>query len=519
MDWSLDAKAAAAAAAAADGMQISTPALQSVVLAVFSQPSSTFAWGGLPTALFHHVCSFLCLPIYDTLLSMSAVCRHWSQLLDGGDSAGFDCWRFVPPLTLQPRHFGLLIHGERKVLLPAVATALHSLRHIRSIVFSFTGRPTAGYSPYFAPFTVVAPSSAPSLTASDRPLASRSSLEQLSIDLRDVVWEQEPTDAELFSASLSHCLLRCPPLRSFELRPERGQWWPIIPTPAALRRLASGRLVHAELEAAALSAMVWADEPEPTRPWKGAVSLRSLVLHSPHLTEPNTQLMALCLALPSLTQLHLPEYHSSDAIQYIMEQLGSHLAFLRLTSSFTSQRSAVMQCTALQSLYLRMGSSAQDIGQVLDCLPLLPQLVELSIVEGRGVRGRAADGVPVVLPLLPSLTYLHLRFTKLVVALQPALVSPLDPTVALPPSLLYLSLALPAAQTEGLLSSLPADCPQLTHCHISSTDDESAQWSQQLHALRSALGTAVWCDSEDVVEQHRLDRRWQRGAGLRLLEY
>ena len=33
-------------------------------------------------------------------------------------------------------------------------------------------------------------------------------------------------------------------------------------------------------------------------------------------------------------------------------------------------------------------------------------------------------------------------------------------------------------------------------------------------ALREQLGAAVWCDSEEAVEQQRLDKRWQREMGV-----
>ena len=471
-------------------------------------PHPTSGWSGLPAALFQHVCSYLTLPVYDTLLRMLSVCRQWSHTLNSGDSTGFDCWRSVPTLNLRPHHDCLVIHGNRTVPLSAAQTSLYSLRRVHAVNFSFVDCPADKYSFFLDPLTSA---------------RSRVSLQRLCIDMRDELQSPfyshlQKSNIELLSASLSHYLLHCPPLRSFELYPERGQWRPIVPSSAALRRLCSGPLVHLELEGAALAAMVWADRVEPTRPWK-AKTLQSLVLHSPHIVEPSMALLALCLGLPSLTHLHLTEYHTASAVRYAIRPMGSRLTFLRLTSMIPSQLFAE-QCGALQSLYLKVGSQAQNsIERVQDCLPLLPQLSELTLVEGRGVRSERAVDCVLMLPPLPRLTYLQLRFTMLVVALHFA-PDPANSSATLPPSLACLSVKLHAVPLDHLLSTMTGDCAQLTHCHISCTDDGEARvpWTQRLQVLQSKIDIGVWC-GEVEVEAQRLDRRWQRSMGLHLSEY
>ena len=475
-------------------------------------PLLTAGWNKLPAVLFQHICSFAPLPVYDTLLHLSGVCRLWSQRLDGGNSTGLDCWRLVPALKLTPRRSGLHIDGHTRLVLPPslVSAALHSLRRLRSVVLSLAGCPGSDYELYLAPFA----------RSADATYGSR--VEQFTIDLRDDLHSLSSVQVDRLSIALSVFLQRCPPLESFALIPERGQWRPTVPSVAALRRLCSGPLRHLELEAAALAAMVWADKLEPTRPWKRAASLQSLILHSPYISEPNRPLMALSHALPSLTHLHLPEYHDDAAVQYIMQQLGQRLSFLRLNNILPSLPSAVRCCTALQSLYLRIGSSAQDhLESVIHSLPLLPQLHQLTVVESRGVRVDPSKSIALRLPADCALAFLQLRFTVTKVALQLA-PDDADTAAALPPSLLCLSLRLQVGDVQSVVAQLASGGgSQLTHCHISASgDDEQAEeWTQRLAALQNKLGAGVWCESEEAVEQHRLDRRWQHSMGLHLLDY
>ena len=99
-----------------------------------------------------------------------------------------------------------------------------------------------------------------------------------------------------------------------------------MPTITALRHVGgSGRLLYLDLSAAVLSAMVWGDNVEATRPWRGARTLQSLVLNSSYHHEPIMALMAL-RALPSLTHLYLPlTVLSNTTLDSFVQHLGPRL--------------------------------------------------------------------------------------------------------------------------------------------------------------------------------------------------
>ena len=50
-------------------------------------------------------------------------------------------------------------------------------------------------------------------------------------------------------------------------------------------------------------------------------------------------------------------------------------------------------------------------------------------------------------------------------------------------------------------------------------EEEHDSWTEKEQALRGRLDAAVWCESEKAVEQQRLDRRWQREAGVEVWKY
>ena len=84
------------------------------------------------------------------------------------------------------------------------------------------------------------------------------------------------------------------------------------------------------------------------------------------------------------------------------------------------------------------------------------------------------------------------------------------------------------ALTDTLLSAVPAQCPQLTHCHVGVIDpsqrgsrkwNQSALWTQRLQPLRAQLDATVWCETLEDVEQQRLDKRWRRQVSVRVRQY
>ena len=187
---------------------------------------------------------------------------------------------------------------------------------------------------------------------------------------------RSPSDCWQLGVALERCLLRCPPVRSMSFLTD------VVPSPRALRHVfSSGRLLHVELDGAALAAMVWGDELQATQPWLGATTLKSLVLQTSTVDEPDWALAVLCIpfsyptdhqlpdlaakaikatcvALPALTHLHLLEPHSNDALQTIAQHLGGRLTFLRLNMDV---QPIAVQLVALQSLYLKLSSSEQRV--------------------------------------------------------------------------------------------------------------------------------------------------------------
>ena len=308
-----------------------------------------------------------------------------------------------------------------------------------------------------------------------------------------------------------------------------------------LRHVAgSERPLHIELRGDDLSAMVWGDSADATVPWRGATSLQSVVLLS--ATKLTLSLHAL-RELPLLTHRHLPAYfgdykQSDDSLQYIARHLGDRLTFLRLTMEQSQSQpswpsnsypppqsplssSFAAQCTALQSLHIVI--DAKSVNLQPDHLP--PQLSELTLTIFN--RSNSIDRqAPIVLAPLPAtLTYLEVHCCSVLLVLQMATGDNHHSELhtALPQSLLCLSLRLPSASlTDTLLSSLPSQCPQLTHCHIAIIDNHNThagqrlrdEWQKRLSVLRSGLGAAVWSDSITAVVQQRLDKRWQREMGL-----
>ena len=323
---------------------------------------------------------------------------------------------------------------------------------------------------------------------------------------------------ELFSTALSNCLLRTPPLRSTAIAVR------VVPSTAALRHVGrSTQLIQLELEAAALTAMVWRDRLDLVRPWRGAKTVQSLVLHSRHFDAPHSSLKAACVAFASLTHLHVQlVYSDNDAFHYIARHLGDRLTFLRLSVNASSPAPECSAMQSLQSLYLTIDSATPDLLNISAWLRLLPRLSELLILDERLMRDGGTAAV-VVSPLPATLTYLQLRSRH-----QPPVTlsgssgadEVVDLTALLPPTLLCLSLTLPYIfLTPSLLDSIPRQCGHLTHCHIMYaehnsllSEDEDAEWTERVE-LRSELAAGVWCDDSEAVEQQRLDRRWQRDVG------
>ena len=482
----------------------------------------------LPADLFDRVCSFLILPVYDTLLLTSAACRQWSQLLDGSDAGGrVSCWRHVPPLTLTLLNNSLLVsqhlHGEddshRRDVKPShYESALHALRRVRSIVISVL---SASLSACLRFLDLLFPPHASSSADQSSP---RVWLDHLTVIASTWLhFSPKKQETEQFRAALSRCLLRCPPLRSAVLMHSI-----LVPTPAALRQLcSSGRLLHLEVEAEVFSTMC-ADSVEEaaTRPWRGAQTVQSLVFISECVGKPSPSLAAFCAALPALTHLHFPlvDYHADEGLQYLGQHLGDRLTFLRLGCDVPLSQSVAMQLTALRSLYLNFNSILlQRVDSRFHFPPALSELTIFDVVSDVHERGQT-----VVIPPVPSsLIYLQVRSRSPLLVSSPEVgAAPVDVIEALPPSLLCLSLILPSAQmTEEMLTSLPSHCSHLACCHISiaATDSDrderenrSVQRTERLQLLRRQLSAAVWCETAAAVQQQRLDKQWQREAGVQV---
>ena len=476
-----------------------------------------------PIALFDRVCSYVSAPVLDQLLVLSAVCRSWLQLLDGDASGHCNCWRHAPLVTLSPHADNLSVDpGQRTVRPPHYESALRSLRRVPSVLVSL-----GYYDSFDAGLRVLdlfpyAPSS--SAVASDRQWLSHL---RLSCSLRP----RSDGDSERLRMALSRCLLRCAPLRSLDL----FTYTELVPTSAALRHVGgSTRLVHLEIQGATLSAMVWGDalqaaEAEAVRAWRGATTVQSLILNS-LINETDMAVKALCVALPSLSYLHLPQCDSHDAVQYVSQHLGDRLTFLRLSVNGSSSTSATLpqsvtaQLSALRSLCINIKSNNVQTFQLSEHLHLLSLLTELTILDERDVEdGVAAPKLIIASPLPAGLTYLQLLCRNQLIIRRPRSAGSdlAELAAVLPPSLLCLSLTLPDKQlSDRLLQSIPAHCPLLTHCFVDNADwHDSAEWRQKLDKLRSALGEEVWCDSPQAVEEQRLDRRWQREVGVQVLGY
>ena len=175
-----------------------------------------------------------------------------------------------------------------------------------------------------------------------------------------------------------------------------------------------------------------------------------------------------------------------------------------------------MHHSAIASSHDRVGGTRQPQRSTA----LLPCLSELTIIN------LAYDVI--VLPVLPaSVTYFHLACQRRMVSVQQQAAGSdpieLELTAALPPSLVCLSLALPAtAFTNSLLSAIPRQCPRMTHCHVSKCTDwnnDTAVWEEKLQLLREQLDAGVWCDTVAAVERQRLDQCWKREVGVEMLQY
>ena len=253
-------------------------------------PLRSSLWSELPNALFDRVCSYVGEPVLEQLLVLSAVSRCWSQLLDGDASGRYNCWRHVPACFLSAVGDGVRVRwsfGAVGRQAKYTAPMLRALCRLPSL--SVTLRQCCSLSGHIRLLDQLclppAASSSSTPNSSSGSIAGRSSSSRVMLShLAIQSWFGiQPTGRSLqpprardivqLSAALSRFLLRCPPLRSMVLRT-----WGCIPSTAALRHLYRGaRLAHLEVEPAALSALVWADRLEPTRPWK-ATTVESVVL-------------------------------------------------------------------------------------------------------------------------------------------------------------------------------------------------------------------------------------------------
>ena len=485
------------------------------------------------------------------LLCMSGVSGQWSQLLDGDASGRFDCWRHVVGVSLRPSNDGVWLYGDlyycstRLVKQPEnAALMLRSLRRVRSL--DIRNEDSSHLSAYIRfldlLFAFLAASSASSTTSSpsssstsslpsssSEPSAGRLPSSRVRFDHVGFVspvsrrYQQQDISAHevQLSAALSRCILLLPPLRSAVVNASVG------PSIAALRHLCRGGLLqYLEVNARLLSDMEWAGSPEAaTAPWGTASTVQSLVLYSMFSNEIDSAVNSLCvgaIGLRSLTHLFLADdnHHGhviTDALHNIAQHLGDRLTFLRLRISLPLD-SAVLQFSLLESLFLKLHEDTPHIAHVAEIhsLRLLPRLSELTIIAPRWDWTPRSVGSSVVLPLLPaSLTYLQIfaDSRQLVVSRQSSSgTEPIEqqPT-ALPHSLRCLSLSLPMSEhSSRLLEMIPADCPRLTHCHVTHTSwyacsnvgDLCAEWPEKLRLLRDQLDagiwceTVVWCDSE-----------------------
>ena len=486
------------------------PSTQLISNPITSFVSSAGGWHALPIALFDRICSYASSPVYDTLLLVAAVGRQWRERLDGDGSGRFDSWRHVPSLSLSPGDDNRLVLGpdRRSVARNNWESALRSLRRVRSLNIHLASNSGAGIQMRIDLLDLLFP---PAASSSSTEPSSGPLLDDLTI--RTVLFMVSDEDSERVGSAISRCLLRCPPLRSCSLD--------LIQIPAisaaALRHVAgSSRLLHLDLHAVDLSTMLWDGQSKQRRPWQGAATLQSLILEALHPTTQQVPLKALRTALPSLTQLHLPDSITHKTVHSVAQHLGDRLIFVRAFLHHPMPPPVAVLFSALQSLYISL-DPAPDAAFSLWSLHLMACLVELTIVDGRDY-----DDSDIHLPPLPAtLTYLQVRCRSNLMASLPSehKNGSIELLAALPTSLLCLSLELPvSALSDSLLSSLPTRCPQLTHCHIAIADGSDSEvddgtyaaWEQGMQALSEQLGTSVWCDSVEQVEQQRLDRRWQR---------
>ena len=514
-------------------------------------PSSTYGWNELPIDLCDSVCSYVGKPVLYQLLAMSAVCRRWSHMLDDDASGHVNFWRHVPGVHLWHSTGGVTISVgrqaedddalcdascDRTVKQPEnIASMLRTLCRVRSIDVRLHD-PYASHPDFPAhirfldqlvPHIAASSSPSPSFSASSssselstvRSPSARVRLEHLTI--ASSIHIESTQEKQQFSAAVSRCILRSPPLRSIALSMVE-----CAPSLAALRHLCSGGwLRHLDVEARGLSDMEWADnvESEVVQPWLGATTVESLVLHTHNIPASDSPLKTLCASLCSLTHLHLKGHHSYAAAEFIMQRLGDRLTFLSLTWGATLTLSSATHCSALQSLQLSVHTTWFTDPHLSDYLHQLPRLSELTLFVG----ATDYDDEPPVLtsPLPASLTYLQLYCDmRIDVSLHGAGTAPVEELpAALPSSLRCLSLTLPlTALTDNLLSSLPQRCSQLTHCHIDYADErnltsaESAEWSKKQDLLSELVGATGW---KTTVERQRLDKRWQREVGLEEVEY
>ena len=466
---------------------------------------------------------------------MSAICRQWSQQLDGDDSGRFDCWRHVPKVLLEPSNNGVQVNSTRVVRHPDnIALMLQTLRRVRSIRI---GLSEPDFLPVYLHFldlllrhtaaSTSSASSSSSSSSSSEPSTARHLCSRVRWDHLTIVSQMSfasMRDSEQFGAALSRYVLSCPPLRSVALLVNA-----FAPSAAALRHLCSGgRLMQLEVGTwINLVAMVQADGTGATRP----STLESLVVIKPSFSiRADFPSEAVRIAMPSLTHLHLGGYNRDDAAQHITRHLGDRLTFLRLSiHGVPLPHSLARQLSRLQSLHL-----TADVLHKCDCLHFMPHLSELTIV----VEG-AEDCPPfdfdfqslgINSPMPSSLTYLQISSINANLVRSPATGGePVELFAALPPSLRCLSLSIPSKLlTTSLLSAIPRYCPRLSHCHVSKftwkRDDavlfrQSAEWREKLRLLTDQLDAGVWCEDEEAVEEQRLDRRWQREAGVEVTKY
>ena len=465
-------------------------------------------WNSLPIALFDAVCSYISSPVFDSLVVLSAVSRQWRQMVEGDLRGGSDCWRHVPTMNLLPCKDYLMVYpGQRTVKLPPSESALRFLHRVRSLDVAFSGAEPLSSDACNRFLDLLFPPIAPSSTGQ----SSRVRLDHLTIST--TYWSEK--DGRRVSSAVSRCLLHCPPVRSAAL---------LLPTmsAAALQHVGSSeRLLHLELRVESLSAMVLGHKRKATPPWPIAPTLQSLALFvaAKANAEPDISLLAL-RELPSLTHLHSPHTSSRVAVDYIAQHLGDRLTFIRLEIDIPLSPSFATQCSALQSLHITFVPTPLGVAPVSEQLHLPSQLSELTIIDAR------VERVLVVHSLPAHLMYLQLLGeTRLVVAHHPAHSGTVELLTTLPPSLLCLSLTMPAAAlTDSFLSSLPAKCPQLTHCHVgsllsierygASQEELRAELEQRLSALWDQMSIRMWCETVEAVEQQRLDKRWQREAGV-----